>query len=135
MSDVHTPLQRSRNMSAIKGHGNKSTEEALIKLFRANKIKGWKRHSSVIGKPDFVFTKQKIAIFTDGCFWHGCSKCNLIPASNRIFWREKISNNKLRDRKVNRLLKKQGWKVIRIWEHEIKKNSSSISQKLNYLTE
>jgi len=135
MSDVHTAMQRSRNMAAIKGRGNKTTEEALIKLFRVSKIIGWKRNSSLIGKPDFVFIKQKVVVFTDGCFWHGCSRCHLSPASNGVFWREKISNNKLRDRKVNRCLKKQGWKVIRIWEHELKKNFSSVNRKLDYLIE
>ena len=86
MSDNHTKEQRSKNMSAIRSMGNASTELRMLKLFRLYKIYGWRRHlSSVAGKPDFVFKKEKLAVFLDGCFWHGCSLCKLNAKSNQEY--------------------------------------------------
>lgn len=125
MTDIHTKKQRARNMAAIKGRGNKSTEIAFIKIFHLNRINGWRRYTKrLTGSPDFIFPKYKIAIFTDGCFWHGCPKCYIRPKTNIKFWAKKISDNINRDRLVNKLLRKQGWKVLRFWEHQIKKKSS-----------
>ena len=70
-------------------------------------------------KPDFVFQKLKLAIFVDGCFWHGCPKHATKPKNNRAFWRRKLSANKKRDQVVNRTLRKSGWRVIRIWECDL----------------
>ncbi|MGA7193765.1 MAG: DNA mismatch endonuclease Vsr [Anaerolineales bacterium] len=72
-----------------------------------------------LGKPDFVFPKRKIALFVDGCFWHGCPKHSSAPKSNRRFWMKKLKANKERDKFVNRELRKSGWKVVRVWEHEL----------------
>ena len=108
-------------MSKIKSKGNLSTEIALIKLFRKNKIKGWRRNQKLFGNPDFVFPKEKIAIFADGCYWHGHNCKNTTPKANEKFWRDKLERNKKRDRLVTRSLKKEGWRVIRIWECNIKK--------------
>ncbi|HEX3857060.1 MAG TPA: very short patch repair endonuclease [Verrucomicrobiae bacterium] len=119
MADVFTKAKRSEVMSRIRGRGNKETEIALARLFRQNKITGWRRHISIFGRPDFSFSKQKIAIFVDGCFWHGCPKHFNMPASNRAFWKKKIKGNKARDQRVNRDLRKCGWRVIRIWEHDL----------------
>ncbi|HUZ07186.1 MAG TPA: very short patch repair endonuclease, partial [Candidatus Paceibacterota bacterium] len=102
MPDVFTKAKRSEVMSRIRGRGNKATELALAKLFRRNKITGWRRHQKVFGKPDFVFSKRKLAVFVDGCFWHGCPKHATKPATNRAFWRNKFSRNKARDRIVSR---------------------------------
>lgn len=91
MADIHTKEQRSKNMAAIKGKNNKSTEIALIKLFRINKITGWRRHIARLpGTPDFVFLKHKIAIFVDGCFWHNCPKCIVKPKQIENFGRKKF---------------------------------------------
>jgi len=76
----------------------------------------------LLGKPDIVFPKKKVAVFIDGCFWHKCPKCFKKPATNKVFWMRKIDSNTKRDKVVNADLKKKGWKVIRIWEHEIRKN-------------
>ena len=76
----------------------------------------------LMGKPDMVFPSYNIAIFIDGCFWHGCPKHYRMPSSNVKYWKQKISQNKKRDRKINKQLKKEGWKIIRIWEHDIKQN-------------
>jgi len=127
MVDVHTKEQRSCNMAAIKNRGNKSTEIAFLQLLTGKKISGWRRHyKPLIGTPDFVFLKQRIAIFIDGCFWHGCLKCRLEPKTNRKFWRLKIRANKERDKKVNKALREKKWKVLRFWEHQIKKNPEKV---------
>jgi DNA mismatch endonuclease, patch repair protein len=120
MADVFTKAKRSEVMSRIRGAGNKKTELALIAVFRRNHITGWSRNQKLFGKPDFVFRSQRLAVFVDGCFWHGCPKHGTMPANNSVFWKEKLEANKLRDREVTRTLQKHGWKVMRIWEHELK---------------
>lgn len=107
-------------MAAIKSRGNTSTEMAFVKLLKQNKITGWRRHVDLPGKPDFVFRKQRLAIFLDGCFWHCCPKCFQLPKNNRAFWKKKIDQNMLRDGAVRKLLIKKGWRVIRIWEHQMR---------------
>ena len=121
MPDVFTKVKRSEVMSRIRGHGNKATELALMKLMRRHHITGWRRHRPVFGKPDFVFPKARPAVFVDGCFWHACPKHSNLPANNRRFWKEKMEANKARDRRVNRTLRNQGWRVLRIWEHSLRK--------------
>ena len=108
-------------MALIRGAGNKDTELRLIAIFRANKISGWRRRHLLTGKPDFVFPRAKLVVFVDGCFWHGCHMHATWPKQNAEFWRTKILGNQRRDREVNRLLKKAGWRVIRIWEHALAK--------------
>ena len=124
MSDNFSKLQRSQIMSRVRSRKNKSTELRLISFFKENKITGWRRGYALFGKPDFVFPKKKIAIFADGCFWHGHDCRNLSPASNKVYWQTKILRNKERDRLVSKILKERGWKVVRIWECEITKKSS-----------
>ena len=79
----------------------------------------YRLHYGVLGKPDIVFVSARIAVFVDGCFWHACPEHGVRPKNNREFWRKKLDRNIERDREVNRLLAKAGWKVIRVWEHEI----------------
>jgi DNA mismatch endonuclease (patch repair protein) len=110
---------RVRIMSAIRGRRNATTELALASLFRRSGVTGWRRNAKVIGKPDFVFPHRKVAVFVDGCFWHGCPRCYKAPRRNRAFWRTKIERNQKRDKKVSRVLRRAGWTVIRIWEHEL----------------
>ena len=118
MSDVFTKEKRSQVMSHIKGKGNKDTELAMIRILRKHHISGWRRNQAVLGKPDFVFPRQKIALFVDGCFWHCCPKHSNIPKNNRSFWKKKLEGNKNRDKYVGRQLRQMGWKVVRVWEHE-----------------
>jgi DNA mismatch endonuclease (patch repair protein) len=99
--------------------GNKDTELRLIALFRAHGISGWRRNHQLGGKPDFVFRKERLVVFVDGCFWHGCPAHATWPKQNAEFWRTKILGNRRRDLAVNRLLKKAGWRVVRIWEHAL----------------
>jgi DNA mismatch endonuclease (patch repair protein) len=106
-------------MAAIKSKGNKDTELKLISIFRATGISGWRRNQKIIGNPDFVFRHERLALFVDGCFWHGCQKHLRMPKSNRLYWRNKITRNQARDRMADRLLKKSGWRVLRIWQHSL----------------
>lgn len=129
--DSVTPQERSRIMGNVKGRGNKSTELKLIKLFKEHGLTGWKRNYPVKGKPDFVFLPQRVAIFVDGCFWHGCQDHCRIPSSNQGYWLAKINRNRERDIVTTASFQKRNWKVIRIWEHELtKKNSTEIVYKI-----
>ena len=119
MADTLTKKQRSACMSHIRSRGNKATELALAGFFRCNHISGWRRRQTVFGHPDFVFHNLKLAIFVDGCFWHRCPGHFSLPESNRRFWCRKIEANQTRDRLVNRVLRRQGWMVLRIWQHEL----------------
>ncbi|MBI1178058.1 DNA mismatch endonuclease Vsr [bacterium] len=128
MPDVFIVQKRSEVMPRIRGCGNKDTEVALANLLRANRLFGWRRHPPIFGKPDFVFRKQRIAIFVDGCFWHCCPKHSNLPANNRVFWQKKLAANVARDRRVNRELRTLGWRVIRIWEHDLKKPARALAR-------
>jgi DNA mismatch endonuclease (patch repair protein) len=112
-------------MAAIRSQGNLRTEVKLAKKLREQGIKGWRRKQPVFGHPDFVFYKSKVAIFVDGCFWHGCTKCYRRPASNWSYWDEKLIRNKSRDKLVNQELRRLGWRVIRIWECDLNKHPTS----------
>jgi DNA mismatch endonuclease (patch repair protein) len=107
-------------MARVKSYGNLSTELRLRSVFRQFKITGWRRHFPIQGRPDFVFRRERLAIFVDGCFWHGCPKCYKRPRTNPRFWREKYKYNAARDRLNTLALRKSGWVVVRIWEHELK---------------
>lgn len=125
MADNLTANQRSHCMSRVRGRGNKATEDALVKILRKNHIAGWCRHPKLFGNPDFVFREHRLIVFVDGCFWHGCPRHSSQPATNRAFWKEKLSRNKGRDRLVTRTLRKSGWRVLRIWQHELRAKSEA----------
>ena len=124
----------SWRMSRVRSEGNQTTEATFATLLRAAHIVGWRRHVNVLGKPDFAFKSERVAIFLDGCFWHGCPKCNKSPQSNRAFWAEKFAYNRLRATKVNRELRRQGWVVYRIWEHQLKSPTRVIARLRKILT-
>src|SRR5438045_1371544 len=105
MPDVFTKAKRSAVMAAIRGSGNKDTELRMIALFRAHGIMGWRRNAPLFGKPDFVFHHERVAVFVDGCFWHGCPRHATKPANNRAFWKTKLARNAERDREVTRTLR------------------------------
>lgn len=119
MADIFSKAKRSEVMSLVRGTGNRSTELRLIELLREASITGWRRKHPLPGRPDFVFVKHHLAIFVDGCFWHGCPKHLSKPATNRAFWMRKLTANKNRDRLVTQVLKKRGWRVLRIWQHAL----------------
>jgi len=119
-----TPTEsRSSNMSAIRSFGNKTTEARLRAALAQHGIGGWALHSkTVLGFPDFYFCREKLAVFVDGCFWHGCPKCGHIPKTNVGYWRKKILRNKRRDVLIRRALRAGGFSVLRIWECELKRS-------------
>ncbi len=115
-----TSDQRSKIMRSVKSNKNKSTELLFISLLKESNITGWRRNFPLFGKPDFTFPKEKIVVFVDGCFWHGHNCRNTKPKTNKEYWKNKRKRNKKRDNEVNKRLKLDGWKVIRIWECELK---------------
>jgi|SRR5208283_2356351 len=120
MPDTITKEQRSYIMSRIRGK-NTGPEVKLRKLLYSKGIRGYRIHYDLPGKPDVVFVRKRIAIFVDGCFWHKCPSCFRKPKTRTQFWIKKINKNVNRDKKTNQVLSELGWTVIRIWEHEIKK--------------
>jgi DNA mismatch endonuclease (patch repair protein) len=117
--DVFSKRKRSEIMSRVKGRGNAATEVRLVGLFRRYGVTGWRRRYGLFGNPDFVFPQIRLALFVDGCFWHCCPRHSTQPVGNRSFWAAKLARNRERDRLVNRTLKKAGWRVLRIWQHEL----------------
>ncbi len=111
---------RSRVMARVRSHGNKSTELRLRGALVRAGVRGWKVNPGGIeGKPDFVFSREHLLVFVDGCFWHGCPRCHRPPSSNRAYWTKKVLRNRNRDLAVSDHLKRAGWHVIRVWEHEL----------------
>lgn len=136
MADVFDDNKRSEIMSRVRSKGNTSTELKLIEVFKEYGINGWRRHYEVKGHPDFVFLKEKIAVFVDGCFWHGHDCRNTRPSDNSEYWSKKRSRNMKHDKDITALFEKRGWTVVRIWECELKKrNRQALMEKLNCLTE
>lgn len=133
MTDVFSKKKRSEIMSRVRARGNRTTELTFLRLLRNAGIRGWRRHATLIGRPDFVFHTPKLAIFLDGCFWHGCSKCRSIPVQNREFWEKKFLYNRQRARTVNAALSKKGWRVLRFWEHDLKDSESVLAKLAKYL--
>ena len=123
MADTFDKDTRTTIMRAVKSKNNKSTELRLIALFQKNNITGWRRHYQVKGHPDFVFLSQRVAVFVDGCFWHGHDCRNTRPSNNQDYWEKKRARNIKHDTEVTALFEKRGWKVLRIWECELKKKN------------
>ena len=118
----------------MRSKNNKSTELKLIKIFEENNIKGWQRNYPVKGHPDFVFLNKKIAIFVDGCFWHGHDCRNTRPSDHAEYWAKKRERNIKHDKEVTEMFEQRGWTVIRIWECELKKkNREKLLEKLQQL--
>lgn len=131
MADVFDAEKRSDIMKRVKSKGNKSTEIKLIEVFGELGIKGWRRNYSVKGHPDFVFPSKKTAIFVDGCFWHGHNCRNTIPKDNAEYWNRKRERNIQHDKEITEMFVNRGWKVIRIWECELKKaNRTALKDRL-----
>ena len=111
-------VKRAAIMSAVRGRGNRSTELQLASLLSAHCITGWRRGAPLLGKPDCVFRRARLAVFVDGCFWHGCPRHGRTPKTRVVFWKTKLARNVQRDREVRSALRKRGWRVLRIGEHE-----------------
>lgn len=125
-------LSRSELMSKIKSKNNKTTEIRLAQLMRKNGLKGWRRHQPVLGHPDFIWPSHKVAVFVDGCFWHGhdCGNKNMHPKTNAEAWRQKIETNRARDLRITRQLRRHGWSVVRIWECQLANDPNSCIRRI-----
>ena len=110
-------------MAAVRSRGNMTTELPLGKLLWDAGLRGYRKHWTVAGKPDFAWPGRKVAVFVDGCFWHGC-RCKYLPRTNTEFWRNKIETNRRRDRRVSQALRRAGWTVVRVKECVVKKSST-----------
>ena len=132
MADVFSKTKRSQIMAAIRSKGNKATELKLIFTFRTNGITGWRRNLKLPGKPDFVFRRERLAVFVDGCFWHGCKHHCRLPQNNRRYWQNKIARNATRDKETIHSLQKIGWRVLRVWEYSLKR-PDSVAQRIKSL--
>lgn len=131
MADIFEKEKRSQIMSAVHSKQNKTTEIRLIKIFKENGIIGWRRNYKVKGHPDFVFIDKKIAVFVDGCFWHGHDCRNTRPLDNAEYWQKKRERNIQHDKEITLTFEKRGWTVIRIWECELKKkNRNKLFEKI-----
>jgi len=128
MADVFSKRKRSAVMAAIRSTGNKDTEICLARLLRKHGVTGWRRHLPLPGRPDFVFRRESVAVFVDGCFWHGCPRHLRAPKSNKAYWRRKIASNRMRDVRVKRTLQQSGWRVIRVWEHELENETRLVKR-------
>ncbi len=120
--DNLTPAQRKKNMQNIRSK-NTEPERIIMSELRKQKIYFSTHAKNIIGKPDIVFRRKKIAVFIDSVFWHGHPTRFIQPKTNTEYWDNKIKTNKKRDRKVNKTLKSEGWCVIRLWDYDIKRNS------------
>lgn len=120
MGDNLSPEDRRKTMQAVKGKGTR-LEKRLWSMLAGMRLNGWKKNPGTItGKPDIVFPSQQIAVFIDGCFWHGCPHCQRkLPVTNREYWEKKIERNIALAQINNKQLEQEGWTVIRIWEHEM----------------
>jgi DNA mismatch endonuclease (patch repair protein) len=114
---------RSRIMASVRSKGNRTTEVALGRILWAAGLRGYRKHWPIVGRPDFAWPSLKVAVFVDGCFWHGCS-CKYLPRSNTRFWREKIEANRRRDSRVAQQLSRTGWSVVRIRECKVASNAT-----------
>ena len=127
--DNLTRSQRRKNMQNIHSTGT-TPEIVIMRELRRQNIYFAKNVKSIIGKPDIVFRRKKTAVFIDSDFWHVHPKRFIMPQSNKRYWKEKIRRNKERDDEVNREFKKRGWKVIRIWEYDVRRNLVKCMKKI-----
>ena len=128
MADVLTPEQRHKNMSRIRGRDTRPELCLRRALWRAGLR--YRLNAKLLGKPDLVFPRARLAVFLDGCFWHGCPEHLVRPKTNARFWETKIARNIKRDHFVNEELAILGWKVLRIWEHDLNQNPGSAVERV-----
>lgn len=125
---------RSELMSKVRSSGNMTTEIAMARVMRFHGISGWRRHVRLLSfRPDFVFRRERVVVFVDGCFWHACPEHGSRPKSNADFWNSKLDGNVARDRRADRELSDSGWKVVRFWEHSVRRNPSFCAEELEII--
>src|SRR5690349_8666888 len=116
MHSNNTPEPRRRIMRAVRSKGNRTTELLMARQLRAAGLNGWRRHLPLPGRPDFAWPRERVVVYVDGDFWHGCPVHYRAPTTNDSFWAQKIRANRRRDRRVSRQLRAMGWVVLRVWE-------------------
>lgn len=120
-------------MRRIRSRGT-SCEADLLRALRALGARPTRRDSpaalALPGRPDVVFLRARVAVFVDGCFWHGCPAHCRVPAGNRPYWVRKIARNRARDRAATRALRARGWRVIRIWEHAVQADAARAARRV-----
>jgi|SRR5579871_379727 len=136
MTDVLTREQRSRNMAAIKGRDT-SPEIIVRRLVHSMGFRYRLHRSDLVGKPDLVFPKLKKVVFVNGCFWHvhSCRYGKVKPATNADFWSKKRLSNAKRDKKVTRSLRRDGWKVLTVWECQVRSAENLKASLRSFLSE
>jgi len=127
--DTLTKSQRSYCMARIRSK-NTGPEKALIAEIRSRRIKGYRLHYNLPGKPDIYFRHARLAVFVDGCFWHGCPKCYVRPSTNRDFWTAKVKRNQQRAKNVTVELRKKEVRIIRLWEHQIRTSPAKCAERI-----
>lgn len=132
--DVHDKGTRSFNMSRIRSRDTKP-ELRLRRMLWACGLRGYRLHKGLPGKPDIVFSRVRLAIFVDGCFWHGCPECGdgRAPSSNTGYWTAKRKANQERDVRRTRDLEAMGWRVLRLWEHRVIKDVNGCVSVIEHL--
>jgi DNA mismatch endonuclease (patch repair protein) len=127
--DNLTPEQRKKNMQNIRSKGTLPERIVMSELRKAG-IYFSTYANNIIGKPDIVFRRKKIAVFIDSDFWHKHPTRFILPQSNTNYWINKINRNQLRDKTVSKELRKTGWRVIRIWEYDVKKSTNKCVKRI-----
>jgi DNA mismatch endonuclease, patch repair protein len=130
MADIWSVAKRSEVMGRIRSSGNKKTELRLIEVMKQHRITGWRRQQVLPGKPDFTFRPERLVVFVDGCFWHGCPRCYRAPTSNETYWTGKVAGNRARDKRVSAQLRRDGWRVLRVWEHQLRQRPGQVAARL-----
>lgn len=126
MADNLSPADRLRTMRAVKGKDTR-LEKRLFSMLARMGLSGWKKNAGeIVGKPDVAFVNERVAIFVDGCFWHGCPQCQRpLPKTNRKYWARKIERNVALARSHKQRLRRGGWTVVRVWEHEVRRSADA----------
>lgn len=134
MADTFSKSERSRIMRQVPSRGT-SLEQRFQEILRDLGLRFRAQVQNLPGRPDFILPKDKIAVFVNGCFWHGHTNCGRarLPENNRRYWRQKISGNRRRDESAKRALRKLGWKTITIWECRFR-DPESVRRRLSNLT-
>ena len=127
--DNLTPEQRRKNMQRIRSVGT-MPERIVMQELKRKKIYFASNVKNLPGKPDIVFRRKRVAVFIDSDFWHGHKTRFIMPKVNKAYWKVKIQRNQDRDRRVTRLLNGQGWKVLRFWEHNVKKKTNVVIEQI-----
>ena len=115
----------------------RSEDSKIETLFRKelwrNSFRYRKNSGKYFGKPDIILKKHKAVIFIDSCFWHGCEQHCRVPTAHKTYWAQKITRNITRDKEVSKHYKNRGWKIFRVWEHNLKNNPRKIVKIINFL--